>query len=340
MLIATLCLQGSLLFAPLHTDPEPPELRSLQHIVLLHDDVEGLVRRPGRSVDQALELAADLERHLDGGADFRMLADRYSSTGPGTAVLGSFVQGALAPELDGFLFSAETGAHSGPIETPGGVLLLQRIETRAAVRTIRIDGNDESAAERAAQVARRLTAGEDFGALAKELSDDTESAARDGRLSVFERGPRDVLLKAAAFELELGKWAGPIESPVGLHFLLREDPAEYDEALWESNFARLRTILIRHAVAEDSTSERSLEDARTLAQSLHALLAEGRPFAELAANFDEDTGGKTRAGDLGWVHRRSPGLPAFLRSAFLLDPGEWSDPQSTTLGYVLVARER
>ena len=104
-----------------------------------------------------------------------------------------------------------------------------------------------------ARNARRLTAAEDFGALAKELSDDAESAAREGRLSVFERGPRDVLLKAAAFELELGKWAGPIESPVGSHFLLREDPAGYDAALWESNFARLRTILIRHKLTEGST---------------------------------------------------------------------------------------
>lgn len=340
MMIATLCLQTSLLFAPLHTGVEPPELRSVQHIVLLHDDVEGLVRRPGRSAEQALELAADLERHLAGGANFGMLADRYSSTGPGTAVLGSFVQGALAPEFDQFLFSAELGAHSAPLETDGGVVLLQRIETRAAVRTIRIDGTGAQAQERAAEVVRRLTAGEDFGALAKELSDDAESAARDGRLSVFERGPRDVLLKAAAFELELGAWAGPIESPVGLHFLLREDPAGYEAALWESNFARLRTILIRHQLANDASSERTLEDAQTLAQSLRKLLAEGRPFAELAANFDEDTGGKARAGDLGWVPRRSPGLPACLRSAFLLEPGEWTEPQSTTVGYVLVARER
>ena len=39
-------------------------------------EVEGLVRRPGRSVEQALELAADLERHLAGGADSRILAGR------------------------------------------------------------------------------------------------------------------------------------------------------------------------------------------------------------------------------------------------------------------------
>ncbi|MCA8981525.1 MAG: peptidylprolyl isomerase [Planctomycetes bacterium] len=340
MLIATLCLQGSLLFAPLHLEEEPPELRSLQHILIVHDDVEGLARRPGRTAEQALELAADLERHLDGGADFGMLADRYSSGGPGAAILGSFVQGALAPELDRFLFTAELGAHSGPIETPGGVLLLQRIDTRAAVRAIRVDGLSDASRARAAEVARRLEAGEDFGALATELSDDKESAAREGRLSVFERGPRDVLLKAAAFDLRVGQWTGPIESPVGLHFLLREDPAGYEAALWESNFARLRTILIRHAVAEGGGSERSIEDARGLAQSLRGLLAEGRSFAELAANFDEDPGGKERAGDLGWVHRRSPGLPTFLSAAFLLEPGEWSEPRSTTLGFVIVQRER
>jgi parvulin-like peptidyl-prolyl isomerase len=339
MIFATLCLQGSLLFAPLHMEPEPPELRSAQHILLLHDGVEGLVRRPGRNEEQALELAADIARHLDGGADFAMLADRYSSTGPNLAVLGSFVQGALAPELDRFLFSAELGAHSAPLATEGGVILMQRIDLRAAVRMIRIDGTDDAAVARAAEVAKRLEAGADFGELAKEFSDDAESAARDGRLAVFERGPRDVLLKAAAFGLDIGQWTGPFESPIGLHFLLREDPASYEPALFESNFAKLRTILIRHQVAGDGASGRSLEDARILAHSLWDLLQEGRSFAELAANFDEDTGGKARAGALGWVHRRSPGLPAFLRSAFLLEPGEWTEPQSTSLGFVLVLRE-
>jgi len=340
MIIATLCLQGSLLFAPLHLAEKPPELRSAQHILLLHDGVEDLARRPGRTEAQVLELAEELVRHLSGGADFAMLADRYSSTGPNTAILGSFVQGALATELDEFLFTAELGAHSAPIATAGGVVLMQRIETRAAVRTIRVDGLGEEARERATKIAERLTAGEDFGALAKELSDDAESAARDGRLAVFERGPRDVLLKGAAFELELGKWNGPLESPIGLHFLLREDPADYAPELFESNFARLRTILIRHQLSDDGSSPRSLEDAQMLASSLIDLLVEGRPFAELAASFDEDSGGKERKGDLGWVHRRSPGLPTFLASAFLMEPGEWSDPHSTTLGMVLVLRER
>jgi parvulin-like peptidyl-prolyl isomerase len=340
MIIATLCLPGSLLFAPLHLAEEPPEVRSAQHILLMHDGVEDLVRPPGRSELQALELAKDLARHLEGGADFAMLADRYSSTGPNTAILGSFVQGTLAPELDEFLFTAELGAHSPPISTAGGVVLMQRIDSRAAVRTIRVDGLDEAARSRAAGIAERLTAGEDFGTLAKELSDDAESAAREGRLAVFERGPRDVLLKGAAFELEVGKWTGPFESPIGLHFLLREDPSGYESELFESNFARLRTILIRHQLSGDGSSPRSLEDAQGLALSLRDLLREGRSFTELAATFDEDTGGKEREGDLGWVHRRSPGMPAFLRPAFLLEPGKWTEPQSTTLGIVIVLREQ
>lgn len=339
MILATLCLQSSLLFAPLHLEPERPELRSVEHIVLLHDEVEGLVRKPGRSLEQTLELAGELARHLDGGAEFAMLADRYSSTGPGTAILGSFVQGALAPELDQFLFRAELDGHSAPIATAGGVILLHRIETHAAVRTIQIDGRNAASRARADEVATRLANGEDFGTLAKEFSNDVESAAREGRLAVFERGPQDVLLKAAAFKLQVGQWVGPLDSPVGLHFLLREDPVTYPIELWEDNFARLRTILIRHKLSIEGPHERSVNDAQVLAESLVSLLEAGRDGAELAKNFDEDEGGKARQGDLGWVHRRSPDLPNFLTPAFLLAPGEWMQPQSTNLGYVVVMRE-
>ncbi len=340
MLLTPLLLQASLLFTPLHREAEPPELRAAEHIVLMHDEVEGLAHKPGRTREQALELAADLTRLARGGADFAMLAQRYSDAGPRARVLGSFVQGALSPELDAFLFAAEPGACSDPLATPGGVIVLRRIDTHAAVRTILIDGTDDAARDRAKDLATRLRAGEDFGALATEHSDDAASAARAGRFAVFERGPRDVLLKAAAFELRVGEWAGPIESPVGLHFLLREEPDDYPAELRESNFARLSTILIRHSLAGEGASQRDPDAARELANSVWRLVQEGRSFEDLAAAFDEDTGGKDRAGDLGWVHRRSPGLQDALAKAFLLEPGETLEPQSTSVGYLIVRRAR
>lgn len=340
MLLTPLLLQASIVFAPLHLEAEPPELRAVEHILLLHDEVEGLARTPGRTKEQALELAADLTRHARGGADFAMLAQRYSDAGPNARVLGSFVQGALAPEVDEFLFTAELRACSDPISTEGGVLVVRRVETHAAVRTILVNGTDEEARTRAAAIAERLRAGEDFGAVAAEVSDDAASAAREGRFAVFERGPRDVLLKAAAFELEVGRWVGPIESPVGIHFLLREDPAGYPEEVRESNFARFRTILVRHRLAGEDAPDRDPGAARDLAQSLYDLAQEGRAFDELARNFDEDPGGAARAGDLGWVHRRTPALQEAIAKAFLLEAGEIQEPQSTSVGYLIVQRER
>lgn len=343
MSIATLvlCLQGSLLFSPLHRGEEPPELRAVRHARLLHDGVEELARPVRRTEEEALETARDLVQRLNEGTDFDALADRVSDAGPGNSVLGSFVQGALAPALDEFLFTAELGAISDPIRTEGGVVVLQRIEVRAAVRTIRIDGTGPAARERARAIATELREGADFGALAAERSDDTESAARDGRFAVFERGPRDALLKSAAFDLDPGEWTGPLETPIGMHFLLREDPEGYPQDLWESHFARFRTILVRHELSEDEEqTERDVQAAHGLARSLWDLLEQGRSFEELAARFDEDTGGKQRAGDLGWVHRRTPSLPRFLQLGFLLDAGEYTQPRTTSSGYVLVYRSR
>mgnify|MGYP001287554552 CR=1 FL=1 len=46
----------------------------------------------------------------------------------------------------------------------------------------------------------------------------------------------------------------------------------------------------------------------------------------IASFSNDDPGGRERAGDLGWVHRRMPGLPLYLQTAFLLKTGEVAAP--------------
>ncbi|WP_217924466.1 peptidylprolyl isomerase [Miltoncostaea oceani] len=81
--------------------------------------------------------------------------------------------------------------------------------------------------EAAAIAARaRLVAGEDFGALAKELSTDTGSAQQAGRLGAFQEGQFVPAFEAAVKELEDGELSEPVMTQFGWHLITAERTPE------------------------------------------------------------------------------------------------------------------
>jgi peptidyl-prolyl cis-trans isomerase C len=68
----------------------------------------------------------------------------------------------------------------------------------------------------------RLLSGEDFGALAREYSEDTGSGANGGDLGSFGRGEMVPPFEEAAFSLEVGGISPVVETDFGLH-LIRVD---------------------------------------------------------------------------------------------------------------------
>ena len=76
-----------------------------------------------------------------------------------------------------------------------------------------------AALEKAYGVVSRLDAGEEFGALAKELSDDPGSAASGGDLGFFGRGIMAPEFENAVYELQPGELSKPVKSPFGFHVI-------------------------------------------------------------------------------------------------------------------------
>lgn len=321
---------------PLHLGEERPELRAVRSLSLAFGDAHGTTR----------EIAAERVREwieaLEGGMGFRELVirARVAAGGRGDGVLGAFPPGVLSESFDGFLCDAALGEVSGLIETPSALHIIQRIELHAAVRQLFIEGRGEDVRQRLLGLRAQIVDGASFRELAREHSMDLPSAERGGDYAVFERGPRDQQLKRAAFELVVGELSGAIETPLGWHLLQRVEVSELSPELVEQNWGRFRAVLITHAGSSVApNAERSSTEARMLAEEIHARVSRGEPFEPIARFSNDDPGGKARAGDLGWIHRKTPGLPPFLVTGFLMEVGELGPAMETGLGWVIIERE-
>jgi len=89
------------------------------------------------------------------------------------------------------------------------------------------DGNKLTEAEAKAKIEdieKQIKAGADFGKLAREVSDDKESAAKDGDFgTIKQESPYPPALKNAVFALKQGDVTAPIRQPNGFYLLRAEE---------------------------------------------------------------------------------------------------------------------
>jgi len=121
---------------------------------------------------------------------------------------------------------------------------------RRHVRHILVEvGDDAAAAEtRARRVYERARAGEDFAALAKEVSDDTGSKDSGGDLGFAERGDFVAPFADAVWEMEPGEIRGPVKTEFGWHVIKLEAVAEESARSFDEVRAELEPELRRTQV--------------------------------------------------------------------------------------------
>jgi peptidyl-prolyl cis-trans isomerase D len=103
-------------------------------------------------------------------------------------------------------------------------------QDRLWARHILVATEDEAKA-----VIERLNKGEDFGELAKELSQDTGSGAQGGDLGWFGKGAMVAPFEEAAYNLKVGEISQPVQSQFGWHVIQLLDRATLPltSAEWE-----------------------------------------------------------------------------------------------------------
>lgn len=118
---------------------------------------------------------------------------------------------------------------------------------------------DERARQRAEDLLKRVRAGEDFGDLARRLSEDDHTRDDGGDLSYRARGELDPPLEDAAFKLKVGQVSGVVRATDGYHLLQVTEhvPEQAEPLAW-----------VYTAVGADCALEKSERIARHMADSL------------------------------------------------------------------------
>lgn len=158
-------------------------------------------------------------------------------------------------------------------------------EEQVRARHVLLRTDKRSAEEARAAVAdarARIEGGEDFAAVARELSEDPGSGARGGDLGFFGRGRMVPAFEEAAFSAQPGELVGPVESDFGVHLLEVTERREGGRVPFEEAREPVRSRLASERLEGEAT-ERALEIRTRLAG-----VPEGRLRAEMEALAEED----------------------------------------------------
>ena len=164
--------------------------------------------------------------------------------------------------------------------------------------------------EEALEILARLAAGEDFAALAQELSTDTGSGAEGGDLGVVSPGQTVPEFEEAVFAATVGEPVGPVQTQFGFHVIEVTDRSEG------------RSL----AEASDEIREELLAQQRVSA--VQEWLAARTADAEVVVNprfgaYDPATGEVTSGDPLGDLVTPAPegGVPGIGADGLPIDPG-------------------
>ena len=181
--------------------------------------------------------------------------------------------------------------------------------------------------ERAQAILKRVRGGEDFAAVAREVSQDG-NRAQGGEIGMRPTDRLPDLFVKAVRPLKSGEISPDVlRSAAGFHVLKLIE--RKDEGAFSAQQVRARHILLRTSAA--LTNEAA---TRRLSQFRRDIQAGTKTFEQLARDNSED-GSAAQGGDLGWASAGQY-VPEFEEAIAGLDVGGLSEPVVTRFGVHLV----
>jgi peptidyl-prolyl cis-trans isomerase SurA len=193
------------------------------------------------------------------------------------------------------------------------------------------DNSSESAVkalgERAAEVARRAQAGENFAELAKTFSQTADRGANGGEMGLRPADRYPELFLEATRSLKAGEVAAPVRSAAGFHILKVLERRQANTLLVTQTRAR-------HILLRPSAQMSQAQAVAKLTELRQAIVSGKADFAVLAREMSQD-GSAPQGGDLGWAN---PGMfvPEFEQVMGRLRPGQVGEPLVSRFGVHLI----
>ncbi|EKM96830.1 PpiC-type peptidyl-prolyl cis-trans isomerase [Stutzerimonas degradans] len=148
-------------------------------------------------------------------------------------------------------------------------------EQRRAAHIL-IEGNDPKAKSTLEGISKRLQAGEDFAALAKEFSQDPGSASEGGDLGFAGRDVYDPAFEEALYALQEGQVSAPVQTEFGWH-LIKLLGVQSPEV---PSFDSMKPELVRELKAQQ-VEQRFVEASKQLEDSAFEASDLAQPAQEL-----------------------------------------------------------
>lgn len=186
-----------------------------------------------------------------------------------------------------------------------------------------------AAHERIMSARNRIIQGEDFGTVAKSVSEDPSVQMNGGDLGYITVFTTVYPFENAAYETPVGTVSMPVRSEYGYHILKVNDrrPAR----------GQMRAAHIMIACPQGSSQER-INEAQARIHEIHERLIQGEDFGTLARQYSDDRATARRDGELEWfgVGRM---VREFEDAAFSLEKnGQISPPVKTSYGFHIIKR--
>lgn len=192
-------------------------------------------------------LKADtIRKRLKNGEDFSLVAMEMSEDQTAKQNGGDlyyFTGGMTVPEFEDIVYSIKAGGYTKePVRTMFGLHFVKLTDKKKRYDGIRAshiliqDQKDSTGMvidslgtlDKAKSILERLKNGEDFSAVASEVSQDPGSKDKGGDLGFFDRRRMVQSFDSAAFSLKVGQISDLVRTPFGWHIIKLTEVKEYE----------------------------------------------------------------------------------------------------------------
>lgn len=177
-------------------------------------------------------------------------------------------------------------------------------------------------------IRKKALAGEDFGKLAEQYSQDPSAKENKGDLGYFTSFRMVYAFESAAYKTPVGKISNPVRTRFGYHLIKVTDER-----------ANRGEVEVAHIMitADPKDGEQGKTGAKNTINEIYAKLKQGESFEALAKQFSDDKSSAAKGGALNRFGSGQLSAEGFENVAFgLKNPGDYSEPFETQFGWHIV----